>query len=485
MKNKVKWAIIGLVVLAFAIGSVISMMMPVPVRMTAVTAQTATLTFTEQGVVTAENTVLVFPATQGELNGIYVREGQRVCIGDALLSVDSTALYLQLEQVQSGIRSLEAQLANADLQSAMICQDLISARNSLQGELQRIDAQAFEATRVAANALDVIHEQIGIQQLLIEQYQHGLNRANIHLSNVNILYQSGAMPRAELDSAQDAVTAAQTALDTAQRQLSVIAAAAPQDSAEIFAGMRTSISAQIAGINQRLAQDTTAAARANFEALIAIEQVRITQIEREIANTTVTAPISGIVTTLHAQNSNFVSTAAPIAEITEPGTMSIAVYVSVQDIGSISVGDTVGLTLRQRLEDVEFKGRVAGIGSTAVVRHTALGVEQRKISVQIAPQIPADVHIGIGHALDVTFDVFREENMIVIPRTAVFQIDGQDMVWVVRGAHEGRAGAAPVETGMTLRMNVIILSGLYEGDFVINNANNADIAHGTRVTNEQ
>ena len=504
MKKPIKFAIIGLIVLASAAGTVAYIMMPVPVRMTQVMAQVAELTFTEQGIVTAENTILVFPATQGELSGLYVREGQQVEAGDSLVSVDDTALRLRLDQVQSGIRSLEAQLANVDVEDAAMRQNLTSTRNSLQGELQRINAQASETHRAIISAQEAIDEQVRIQGVLIDQHQSELERVQENFQRVNILHQSGVATLSEFESANAAVIAAETALEAARGQMAVIAAGAQEDSAEVFAGMRTSINAQIDGINQQLAQDTTTAVKAHFEAMIAVEQVNAAQIEREIANSVVRAPVSGIVTTLHAQGTNFISAASPVAEITVPGSLTVNVYVSTQDTGSIRVGDTVGLTLRQRLEDIEFTGRVIEIDSTAVVRLTALGVEERKVNVQVQPEAflyPA-VNIGIGHALDVTFYVFREEGQIVVPRTAVFRENGQDMVWAVRGGRstaggrstvggryaagdEGIVQATPVELGMELRTDVIIINGLNEGDFVINDANNADISDGTRVINER
>jgi len=117
MKKPIKIALIALVAVAVVVGSIYYMMMPLPVRMTQLYPQVAELSFTEQGVVVAENTVLVFPLAQGEINGLYVQEGQQIREGDALLSIDDTNLHLQLAQVESGIVGLQAQLANLDVAS--------------------------------------------------------------------------------------------------------------------------------------------------------------------------------------------------------------------------------------------------------------------------------------------------------------------------------------------------------------------------------
>ena len=491
MKKPIKYAITGLIVLAGIAGSVYYMMSPVPVRMTPIVPRTAELTFTEQGIVTAENTVTVFAGVQGEINNIYAREGQIVRANDALLSIDDTVLRLRLEQVQSSINSLRAQLANAGVEDTARRREMQTARNSLQGELRAINAQAAESYRAFANHQEALDEQIRIQQILIDQHESELARVNENFLRVNTLYESGVASRSDFEAANSALVAAQTLLEAAQGQMAVIAAGTPQNSAEHFEGLRASINAQISGIDQQLAQDTITAAQAHFEALIAVEMSNMSQIEREIENSIITAPVSGIITEFHALNTNFINTAAPVAEITVFDSVTIDVYVSTQDINSIRIGEIVSLTLRQRMDDIEFLGRISGFGSAAVVRHTALGVEERKVNVQIEPimdPIVADQNVlGLGYAVDVTFYVFREDNRIIVPRTAIFRDDGKDMVWLVRGSSDGTGPvqAAPVELGMELRTDIIIENGLNEGDFVVNDANNINLRNGVRVANER
>ena len=500
MRKSFKWIVVGLVVLVCVVGGVYYVMMPLPVRMTEVRLGDAELSFVEQGVVSGEGLVMVFPLAQGEINGLYVREGQLVRAGDVLVSVDYSGLRLQLEQVLSGIRGLEAQLANVDVEDAHLRQGLESARLSLQGELQSINAQARQTDRAFADHTEALNEQLRIQQVLIDQHENELGRVLDNFARVRedyrrieSLYQNGVASRAELDTAdsavaaaQGAVDAAQSQIDTAQGQLALIATGTGQSATEHFEGIRSSINAQISGINQQLAADTTTATRAHFAALIEVEETRAAQIRREIENTTLVAPVDGIITSLHAERTNFISAAAPVAEITVPGNLAIDVYVSTQDVASIELGDVVSLTLRRRTGDAHFSGRVVEIDSAAVVRFTALGVEERKVSVRIEPDIPADVQLGVGYAVDASFYVFREENRITVPRTAIFRVDGQDMVWLAGGqSGNGEARAVPVTTGLELRTDIIIESGLSAGDFIINDANNQDLSEGRRVVNER
>jgi len=483
MKKSVKIILTILILAAAAVGSVFYMTLPLPVRMTEISPRSAELSFSEQGVVNAGGTILVFSSAQGEISELHVREGQSIRAGEALVSVDDTGLRLRLEQVQSGIQSLEAQLDNVSIEAASIRQSLNSTLGSLQGELRAINAQAAQSNSAFANHEEILREQTRVQQVLITQHERDLTRVEENLRHAQLLYASGAMPRVDYAAAASAVTTAMAQLEAAEGQMAIIAAGGTQSTAEHFEGIRASLNAQIAGIHGQLATDTTTAARAHFEALIAIEKLSAQAIKRDIENALITAPASGIITTLHAQNTNFISTAQPVAELMLDASPVVEVYVSTQDVSSINIGDRVRLVLRQRMNDIEFYGYVSEIDNAAVVRFSALGVEERKVSVTIEPQIPTGTELGAGFAVDVTFFVFYEENRIVVPRTAVFRENGVDMVWAISGS-EGALRAVPVVTGMELRTDIIIESGLGAGYFVVNNANNSDLREGVRVINE-
>jgi len=487
MKKPIKFIIIGLVILVCAVGGYYYMTMPVPVRMTEIKAGIAELTFMEQGIVTAENTVMVYGLMQGEIEGFYVREGQEVKAGDIILKVDDVTLRMQLDQVRSGIKSLESQLAGVDVEDEARRLSLITSRNSLEGELISINAQANQSNQANVSSREVIDEQLRVQQLLIDQYQNETDRAGENFERYNDLYQNGVVALVDLEAAESALKAAETQLEAAKGQMAIIAAGIPsENSADYYNGMRASINAQIAGIDRQLEQDTTETTKAYYESMIAVERIKMTQLEMDIENTSILAPVSGIVTKLQAKSTNIITAAAPVAEIAVSEKMSIDVYVSTQDIGSINIGDEVVLTLRQRVGDVDFSGVVAEIETTAEVRLSALGVEERKVRVRVEPiDIPPDAGIGFGHAFDVTFCLFREENRILVPRTAVFKVNGQDTVWGVRGGSSGGVEAIPVETGMELRTLIIIETGLNQGDYVVNDANNSGLKAGVKVINEE
>ena len=482
MKKPIKYALIAILAIAAVAGGIYAATLPTPVRMTEIRPQTAQLTFMEQGIVTAGDVIAIFSSAHGEIVNLYAQEGDFIEAGQPLVSVDNTESQLRLEQVRYSIFSINAQIQNVRLEDELARQGLQATLNTLQGELAALNAQARQTGQAHQSQAAVTDWQAQIQQILIYQQESELAHATENLERTSLLYSLGVVPRIEYDQAHAAVDAIKPLLESAQAQLEIINAGATINDTEHFDGLRTALNAQISGITQQLNQDFTSATISHLEAMRSIEEINRTQIEREIENSTIYSPVSGVITAFHAQNTNILSplSSRPVAEITIQD-QAIEAYVSTQDIRTINVGDTVRLTFRQRLDDIEFYGTIERISNTATVRHTALGVEEWKVNVRIQPEIPEGLDLGTGFALDTTFFVFSEENRIIIPRTAVFQVGGIDYVWAVI---DGQARQTPVTPGAELRTDIIIESGLTPGDWIINDANNTDLQEGVRVTNE-
>ncbi|MCL2699644.1 MAG: HlyD family secretion protein [Defluviitaleaceae bacterium] len=484
MKKSVKFIILGLVVLAVAGGGIYAMTAPVAVPLTAITARTVELSFTEQGLAVADSVVQVFPEAQGRLLRVAVSEGQTVRAGDIICEIDPEPLYTQISQIESVISGFELQIANLGLEQDRARAELQTSRNRLTAELTALEAQE-RSSNLSVETLNVsIDERLRLQNVLIEQSAADLARAREELNRANVLYQAGSMSRFEYEAARDTAARSQTALEAAELERGVIAGGRGISSEDYFAGARAALNAQISGITQSMASDYTGAMKDYFRAMIQGSQAELEHVRRMIGNCVITAPTDGIITSLNVKNTNFVTAGVPVAEITNPGNR-IEVFISTNDVDSVRPGDEVELTLKRREDDVVFTGEVKDIGATAEIRLSTLGVEERKVRVWIEPHIGSwmleNVSFGVGFEADVRFFVYRADNKFAVPRTALFKDNGKDMLWVVRG---GRAEAIEVKTGMALRTETVIEAGLAEGDFVVTDANNRNLRNGVRVTGE-
>lgn len=482
MKKKVKFIILGLIALAVAGGVIYSMTAPITVPLTAIAAKTAELAFSEQGIAVAEHVIQVYPLAQGQLLSVNVREGQNVREGDIICVIDPAPFYTQISRIQSVIVGHELQMDNLDVEQGRVRDELRTSRDRLTAELHALSAQEHSSNLSVETQNISVDERLRLQDLLIEQSASDLARARGELDRASVLYQAGSMPQFEYEAALDLVAKSESALESVQLERGVIAQGRGVSSSDYYAGAKAAFIAQINGIDQSLAKDYTSVMKAYYQSLIQGSLAEITQLNREIENCTVTAPIHGVITRLNVKSTNFVSSSVPVAEITATGN-TVEVYVSTKDVDSIRLGDIVELTLKRREGDVVFTGEVENIGATAVSMLSALGVEERKIKVQINPHTEQldDASFGVGYEADVKFFVYREDNKLAVPKTALYKDNGKDMLWVVR---EGIAEAIEVTVGIELRTETVIEYGLQEGDFVVTDANNRALKNGVRVRNE-
>ena len=421
MKKHIRYIIVGAIVLALAAMIVCSATAPLTVPLTRVAARTAELTFTEQGVLSAGKLLSVYPLTQGPLDRIHVTEGQVVREGDILCEIDAGPLLLRMEEIRAVVRGYEAQMRAARVQDA-----------------------SSETVRA---------ERIRQQNTLLEQQGRDLARAQEELARMEILFAEGAVASTVVDAARSLTEGMQASLTASNHELAVLQAKPSSSGLEEY-----------------------------YAALIESSEAVLAQLAREAENCTVRAPASGLVARLPVREANIVSQALPVAEIAVVEDALAEVYVSTQDLASINTGDEVGLILKRREGDIRFSGRISRVDSAAKILLSTLGVEERKVKVEIVPDKTAlaAMDLGIGFTVDIRFTLYREEGRIVVPKTALYKDGDKDMLWVLR---DGRAREAEVTTGMELRTETVVLTGLSEGDYVVTNANNSSLKDGAKIRN--
>ena len=482
MKKVVKIIVIVLIVLGIVGGVVYTMTAPITVPLSHISSKDIDLSFSEQGLAVAENIVQVYSAAQGQVLKVLAHENQSVRYGDVICIVDSGPLILRLDELGSISKGYEAQYANLEIEQERARSDLQSNKVRLEAEIDALDAQSRSSSRTLQQQNASVNEQLRLQDTLIEQSAKDLNRAREDLEKANLLYQAGTITQNEYNSSERLVEKSEEALETAKQTRGVIASGKSVNSNEYYEGAKAVIVAQIEGINQSLKADYTGAMKEYYDALIQGNKANVAQIERQIADCTVTATADGIITKLNVKSMNYVSSATPIAEITIPSNV-IETFVSTHDVDSVKAGDSVELTLKRREGDTVFSGYVLDIGSMAEIKLSTLGVEERKVKIRIDPNLSelANASFGMGYSVDVKFFVYRAENKLVVPKTALFKDEGADKLWIIR---DGVAEAISVTAGMELRTETVIEAGIVEGDYVVTDANNKDLRNGVKVSIE-
>lgn len=472
MKRIVKWVLTGIVIVGCIGGYLYYSNLPLAVDTTLLEPKTASLDFTEEGYVAESTAIAVYPFVSGPLLELLAEEGQEVEAGDILAIVDSVDYRFQILRTQSSIQGYEAQISNLDIEERRERESLVSSRDSLLGELAALKAQR-ETAIVSKD------EQIRVQNLIIRQGEEDTRRAAENLDKAKILYNNGAMSRQDYEAVEEVYNTRLNQLEQARRQLLLIESSEGLSNEAYFSAMESSLQAQILGIETTLGGSYTSAMKSYYNSLIQDAVISVEQLEKQIQDCSVTAPISGIIAELYIKESNVVSAQSPVALIKSRDEAEIHVYVSTEDIEEINIQDQVELIFKRRSGDKLVPGIITEIEKEAEIKVSALGVEERRVKVKVVTLEEYELFEGFN--VDVKFNIYRREESISVPKTALFEDGEEHKVWVVR---DGQAYQTAVAKGMELRTEYVIEEGLNPGDIIIDDASEEGLREGARISIE-
>ena len=490
MKKKVKYVLFGIIVLAIIGVVAVNAMQPLAVDTVVIELSRAEAYFTELGHVRDDRQVRVHSLVGGEIISVNVVEGQLVQEGDVLAIIDSSDILHEIEQLRVNNLAIGAQIANLSAEEAQMRTNQLANRSVLQSELSAIDAREQMARTSDADQQQIREESIRLQNIIIEQSRSDVQNALSDFETARGLLDAGIITRAELDASEQVLENHRTALATNEQRLEIISnELGVVDQSQHFAAQRSSIRAQIGGIDSSLAQLSTEPMRQHFYALIESNNLAIANLERRADNSVITSPVSGRIETLYADTTNILSTAMPVADIRTESDNLIEVLVSTANVSDLSVGDSVDLILTRQSGDVFYYGSIYSIDDRAEAIISILGVEERRVRVLVKPESQGGSlgdssgdslgdSFRSGFDVEVRFITYSSENRMVVPRTSVFEEEGESMVYVVRNS---TAVAVPVVLGTQLRTEVVVESGLNAGDIVIRNARQDGLSSGVRV----
>lgn len=203
-------------------------------------------------------------------------------------------------------------------------------------------------------------------------------------------------------------------------------------------------------------------------------------VQYKIDESSIHAPVQGIVAGLDVQEGMVVVPGQRIMTIVPRGEYLIKVYVLTEDAAKIKPGMEVELVLDNKEKEIVFPGRVEELAPSAIEKTSALGLIEQRIKVTVRAAFPPELDLRPGYALDVHFTTQKQLNKLVVPKTAVFPYEGGDAVWVAR---ENRARIQPVSLGLENDREVAIEEGLQPGELIILNPQLEGLAAGKKIRN--
>lgn len=410
-------------------------------------AQTLEIT----GDVTSGQDAQVGAKASGKLLSVYVRDGDAVVAGQLLASEDTSTQQAQLRQALAGLASSTSQysqaLANERIGPSKSRAAVAQAQaqlSSAQANLQKVKNGARKEERIQMD-------------WTVRQAKTNLDIAQKDLERKQTLFDQGAIPKSQLEQAQNTAMSAQTQYNAAlQNQSMQNQGARPEDISVAEDAVR-SAREQLdqAKAQQKLDVLYTDQAKAALAA-VQSSQAQVDVARQAIADSEIRAPFSGRISGKPAQAGQIVGPGTNIVRIVGAGSSYFEGNVPETEITKVQTGKSVAVSL-SAIPGKVFAGRVAAINP--------LGSEVgRLFTARITfDTTSADVRPGMFARGVITLSVIPDA--IVVPATAVVNYKDHPTVFVLNGATAVKP--LQVTTGIREGDTIQILSGLAPGDKLV------------------
>jgi HlyD family secretion protein len=204
-----------------------------------------------------------------------------------------------------------------------------------------------------------------------------------------------------------------------------------------------------------------------YQTQVDVLRAEATALEEDLGKTDIKAPAAGTLTAVMATAGQPAMPGQPLFELMADGQGYVEMFVRAADVADLSVGMQADVVLETRMAARHFPATIRDIAATAEARVSPLGMVEKRVKVPM------------GTDMDVILTTHRQEDVMVIPKVAIFTSEeGPDAVWVSR---DGLAARQPVTTGLESTLDVVVSEGLRPGDQLIRDPNMAGLAEGKRV----
>jgi len=191
----------------------------------------------------------------------------------------------------------------------------------------------------------------------------------------------------------------------------------------------------------------------------------------------VRTPVAGKVLKVWKESAGVVAPGEPIMDIGDPE--HIEVKVEVLSVDAVKIAPGTPVLFERWGGEGALEGVVKTVEPSGFTKVSSLGVEEQRVNVIAAITSPPEKRQGVGDGfrVDARFVLWEGRAVVRVPASALFRSGKDHGVFVVRN---GRARLQPVTVGHTNGLFAEILSGVAEGDRVIEHPDES-ISDGTRV----
>jgi len=300
---------------------------------------------------------------------------------------------------------------------------------SIQRHLEAVREVLNYTSGLSAATLATYQQNVSLSLSAVNSTINSLSAAKTDLEvQLRINTSDVSNAKSALTSATFAVESAQKALVQAQADLTLKQTG---NRTEVLAGQRAQVSLQ----------------EASLASLVA-----------DLSKRRLSAPIDGIVTDVKAEIGETVQPGTAAASIQAKGNFEITTNISEIDIGKVTVGDAVHITLDAFPRTETWSGHVATIDPAEKVVEGVIFYETKIVFDK------EDVRLRSGMTANLTIETDRREGVLRVPLRGLKERRGESCVDVLEN---GAAVEKKIVVGVQNSDHAELVSGLDEGTEVV------------------
>lgn len=420
---------------------------------------------------------------------VYVKQGQRVKQGDAVLklterSVRSVRRFLESEMA-------DAQIALEELQNTYEIQQ-VEAENTYRKSM--VDAEwseiqyAVDTAQIQAEIAELTDGMAVLEQEIV-QIEKDLENGWDDYADLKEEYEKYAGRYEEWDkdnlytyvplrtqylAAKEAWEKETENRQEQRRQIEEKQEELSEDQGELarlqekapYREMEARQTYETAELDGNTASDIYAYFLQSLERQIESAEQELAEIKEKVADFNafvgedgvVRAESDGLITQVYYEEGDTIEEESPLITYVREDDYVISIDILEEDIPCVELGDEVTIVFAAYPDEI-YTGRIEEIVSTETSQDTAT------VSYPVTVRIEGDTEALYGGMTgDVTFITDQVSQAVYVSRKAVIKENGKSYV-LVRNEN-GERERREVETGFTDGVNIQVINGLSEGDIV-------------------
>ncbi|MDR1772389.1 MAG: efflux RND transporter periplasmic adaptor subunit [Hungatella sp.] len=403
-----------------------------PVQTAAASYENVEDRYTEEGTITAGGEYRLVSEVSGPVKEVMVRENDGVKAGDILFTIDDRDLLHEKSLCESALAGYKAKLEQSRIGQVMTSspQEYL---DSIRAEVSAKEAD-YQAAKTLFDASQSLYSAGSISKIEWEK------------------------DRASYEYASLAWEQAKSRYEESRRFLESLKAGGIDETT----------------INGRFYESV----EEQLKAQIKSQETTMEQLEDRLKKCVVAADRAGIVTSLPVKDMSYIQSGETAATISGRGKVQAESDVLTSIAPYLSPGDKVTVILQLRNQDQMYSGTISQVYDYAAKGTSALGMDEYRVHVKIDMDENTELEGKEGYGANIRFTLYQGENKLVIPSSAVFELDDQKYVFVIKN---GKAEKQPVKIEYRTASQAVIKEGLTEGEKVIDHVDSEEIHEGAKV----